>query len=74
LDIADNMVHASVEDNGSGFDPKEVFAATDQRKTIGLPTQRERLEMLGGKMIVESSLGRGTKVTFEMPALDGEKS
>jgi len=54
--------------NGSGFDLKEVFAATGQRKTLGLPTQRERVEMLGGKMIVESSMGRGTKVMVEMPA------
>jgi len=73
LDIADGLVRAAVEDNGSGFDPNEVFAAPGQRKTLGLPTQRERVEMLGGKMIVESSAGRGTKVTVEMPLLEGEK-
>jgi len=70
FDINNNMINASVEDNGSGFDPKEVFAATGQRKTIGLPTQRERLEMLGGRLIVDSSAGRGTKVTVEMPVTD----
>ena len=70
FDINNGMIRASVEDNGSGFDPKEVFAATGQRKTIGLPTQRERLEMLGGKLIVDSSAGRGTKVTVEMPVTD----
>jgi two-component system sensor histidine kinase DegS len=73
LDIANDLARATVEDNGSGFDPKEVFAAQGPRKTIGLPTQRERIEMLGGKMLVESSAGRGTKVTVEMPLLDGEK-
>jgi two-component system sensor histidine kinase DegS len=70
FDINNDMIRATVEDNGSGFDPKEVFAATGQRKTIGLPTQRERLEMLGGKLIVDSSAGRGTKVTVEMPVSD----
>jgi len=70
FDINNDMIRATVEDNGSGFDPKEVFAATGQRKTIGLPTQRERLEMLGGKLIVDSSAGRGTKVTVEMPVTD----
>ena len=70
FDINNDMIRASVEDNGSGFDPKEVFAATGQRKTIGLPTQRERLEMFGGKLIVDSSAGRGTKVTVEMPVSD----
>jgi two-component system sensor histidine kinase DegS len=73
LDIANGLVRTSVEDNGNGFDPKEIFAASGQRKTIGLPTQRERVGMLGGKMIVDSSAGRGTKVTIEMPLLDGEK-
>jgi two-component system, NarL family, sensor histidine kinase DegS len=73
LDIADGLVRTTVEDNGSGFDPKEFLEASGQRKTIGLPTQRERVEMLGGKMIVESSSGRGTKVTVEMPLLEGEK-
>jgi two-component system sensor histidine kinase DegS len=73
LDIANGLVRTSVEDNGSGFDPNEVFAASGQHKTIGLPTQRERLGMLGGKMIVDSSAGRGAKVTVEMPLLDSEK-
>lgn len=70
LDIANNLVHATVEDNGSGFDVNEVLAATDQRKTIGLPTQRERLEMLGGRLIMDSSPGLGTKATIELPAMD----
>ena len=70
FDINDGMLRATVEDNGSGFDPKDVFAATGQRKTIGLPTQRERLEMLGGKLTVDSGAGRGTKVTVEMPVTD----
>jgi two-component system sensor histidine kinase DegS len=74
LDIATDLLRATVEDNGSGFEPNEVFAAQGSHKTIGLPTQRERIEMLGGKMIVDSSSGRGTKVTVEMPLLEGEKA
>jgi two-component system sensor histidine kinase DegS len=74
LDSANGIVHASVEDNGSGFDPKEVFAASSQRKTIGLPTQKERIEMLGGKLTIDSSAGRGTKVTIEMPMEDSDKA
>jgi two-component system sensor histidine kinase DegS len=74
LDVANDMVRASVEDNGSGFDPKEVLSPTSERKTIGLPTQKERIEMLGGKMVVDSSLGRGTKVTVELPLADGDRA
>ena len=71
LDTVNDLLRASVEDNGSGFEPKEIMSPSSQRKTIGLPTQKERLEMLGGKLILESSPGRGTKVTVEMPLVDG---
>jgi len=74
LDMAEGLARAAVEDNGVGFDSKAIWAAQGQHKTIGLPTQRERLEMLGGKLIVESDAGRGTKVSVEMPLLDGEKT
>ncbi len=70
LDETSNLIRASVEDNGSGFDPKEVFNPSNEKKTIGLPTQKERIEMLGGKLILESSPGRGTRVTVEMPLVE----
>ena len=73
LDSIDNILNVSVEDNGNGFDPNEVFGPSAQRKTIGLPTQRERIEMLGGKLVVDSSPGRGTKVTVEMSTLETER-
>ena len=72
LDIENDLVHATVEDNGGGFEPKEVLGPNAPRKTLGLPTQRERVEMLGGHLTIESSIGRGTRVTLEMPASDGK--
>ena len=67
LDLGDELVRATVEDNGSGFDVNEVMAASAQQKTIGLATLRERVEMLGGEVHIDSSIGRGTKVTVEIP-------
>lgn len=68
LDMGETLIMASVEDNGSGFNPQEVLAPGG--KTIGLMTQRERVEMLGGRLTIESSPGRGTKVTVELPVND----
>ena len=68
LDIDTTWIRASVEDNGSGFDVDEVLQAVEQHKTIGLATLRERVEMLGGDLNVDSGIGRGTKVSFEIPA------
>jgi two-component system sensor histidine kinase DegS len=69
LDIDDNWVRTSVEDDGTGFDVDEVMQALDQYKTIGLATLRERVEMLGGQLHIDSDVGRGTKVNLEIPAV-----
>jgi len=69
LDIDSNWVRASVEDNGTGFDVDEVMQAVDQYKTIGLATLRERVEMLGGALDIDSGIGRGTKVSLDIPAV-----
>jgi two-component system sensor histidine kinase DegS len=69
LDIDEVWVRANVEDNGTGFDVDEVMQAVDQYKTIGLATLRERVEMLGGVLDIDSGIGRGTKVSLQIPAV-----
>jgi two-component system sensor histidine kinase DegS len=69
LDFQNDVVVASVEDDGSGFDVNEVQTSTQQRKGLGLPTIRERTEMLGGKVQIDSRIGRGTKIRIEIPSV-----
>ncbi|NWG33246.1 MAG: hypothetical protein HXY42_02290 [Chloroflexi bacterium] len=64
LDMGDDRVRVSVDDNGRGFDPDAV----QQGNSLGLKLIRERAEMLGGSFDVDSSIGRGTRVTFTVPA------
>ncbi len=66
LDIGDDLVRVSVEDNGTGFEFTELLGSP-QAEEMGLTTMRERVEMLGGQIHVDSGLGRGTKVGFELP-------
>jgi len=66
LDIGDELARVSVEDNGSGFDLTESLTSPDVER-LGLATMRERVEMLGGQIRFDSGLGRGTKVSFELP-------
>lgn len=66
LDVSDDMIQTTVEDNGSGFNVAEVLN-TAQPKGIGLPTLRERVAMLGGEIRIDSAIGRGTKVSLQMP-------
>ena len=67
LDIANDKVTASIEDDGSGFDVAETIAAAQQRKTIGLSTMQERIEMLGGELKIDSAPDKGTRIDFWLP-------
>jgi two-component system sensor histidine kinase DegS len=66
LDVSEDLVQATVEDNGSGFNVAEVLSAA-QPKGIGLSTLKERVAMLGGDIRIDSAIGRGTKVSLQMP-------
>ncbi len=62
----DTITRVQVSDNGRGFDP----AAAESKQGLGLKVIRERVELLGGYMEVESSLGKGTRIAFQVPTLD----
>jgi len=65
LDLGDDRAHVAVEDDGSGFDAAEVAAGASG--DVALDTLRERVEMLGGRLQVESDPGRGTRVVLDIP-------
>ena len=56
---------AIIEDDGTGFDVEAALA----HGRLGLVGMRERAEMLGGKITIESSPGSGTTVFAEMPVV-----
>jgi signal transduction histidine kinase len=62
----DTRVVATIEDDGVGF----VLSPSAMESTLGLFGMRERVEMLGGRLAVESSPGKGTTVTAEVPCDD----
>jgi two-component system sensor histidine kinase DegS len=66
LDLGDDLARVAVEDNGSGFELTEALTSPDADQ-LGLAMMRERVEMLGGNIYFDSSVGRGTKVSLELP-------
>ncbi len=64
LDLGEDRVRVSVDDNGRGFDPESL----QQSNSLGLKLIRERAEMLGGSFEVDSNPGKGTRVSFAVPA------
>lgn len=63
LNIEDTLVRLGVTDNGKGFDPAQMPEGTD----ISVKLIRERVEMLGGYLEVDSSAGKGSRITFQIP-------
>jgi two-component system sensor histidine kinase NreB len=63
LNRRNGLVVLTVEDNGIGFNPNQPV----NEARLGLFGMRERVEMLSGKLIVESSSGKGTVISVEVP-------
>jgi PAS domain S-box-containing protein len=58
-----------VSDKGAGFDPSQLSIHGGKCGGFGLLSVRERLELMGGSMAVESAPGMGTRITLESPPL-----
>jgi len=54
-----------IEDDGRGFDPTTTTVHRDGG--YGLQTMRERIELVGGTLRVDSAVGRGTRVIAIVP-------
>jgi len=64
MDLGDNLVKLSVDDNGKGFDTDDL----GKESSLGLKLIQERTEMLGGTFDINSSPGKGARVTLSIPA------
>ena len=76
-----DVVSLSVQDTGIGIEPEDLkrifepFYRTDPARTrssggagLGLALVRELLERMGGRVAAESTVGRGSTFTLELPA------
>ena len=64
VDMGNERVRVSVDDNGRGFDPEAVRSGS----SLGLKLIQERVEMLGGKLDVDAAPGKGARIVFTVPA------
>lgn len=56
-----------VSDQGVGFDPNSLPPAGEGGRGFGLFSIRERLELFGGKLEIDSAPGRGSRFVISMP-------
>jgi len=65
-------VRLEISDNGRSF-PVARMRQVRRNKHLGLIGMRERVEMVGGKLSVESAPGKGTTVRAEIPFGNGPR-
>jgi signal transduction histidine kinase len=72
LEMQERRISLGVEDNGQGFSwsedgPIGEGAAPDGARTQnGLGNMRQRLREIGGQCVIQSALGQGTRVVFQV--------
>jgi two-component system, NarL family, sensor histidine kinase DegS len=64
VDMGNENVRVSVDDNGRGFDPEAARTGS----SLGLKLIKERAEMMGGRLEVDSAPGKGARIVFVVPA------
>jgi two-component system, NarL family, sensor histidine kinase DegS len=68
LSIESLVMKVVVTDNGKGFDPSLIT----QGDGIGLKLIRERIEMLDGNLDIDTAIGKGCKITLQVPCVDAK--
>jgi signal transduction histidine kinase len=56
-----------IEDDGVGFDMAGLPPAGSSRRGLGLMGMRERVELLGGRLEIDTSPGQGVRVAVTVP-------
>ncbi|HEX2056202.1 MAG TPA: response regulator [Nitrospiraceae bacterium] len=57
----------TVTDHGKGFDPADLSSRDEERKRFGLFSVRERMESMGGRLVLESRPEHGTTARLIFP-------
>lgn len=65
--INQRYVIINITDDGKGFEVDKVLSRECSSESLGLPDMRERAELLGGKLTIKSSPGKGASITVNVP-------
>ena len=62
-----DLLSVVVEDDGKGFNPKTIKKRKQGEGGMGLTFMEERVNFINGRLFVNSEVGKGTKVTLNIP-------
>lgn len=67
LVFQEDSIQLHIADNGVGFSLEQVESKAKVHSQFGLVGMKERVELLQGKIDIESSVGEGTKIKILVP-------
>ncbi|MGI8655036.1 MAG: PAS domain S-box protein [Pyrinomonadaceae bacterium] len=67
MEYRGNRVLGVLEDDGRGFNVEAALGAPVAERRLGLTGMRERIELVGGTLEIESSAGAGTTLVVRIP-------
>ncbi|WP_432664126.1 sensor histidine kinase [Wukongibacter baidiensis] len=73
LDIGSENIYIRIVDDGIGFNVEEKVNSVDDKNGFGLYSIRERVDLLKGKIDIESEEGKGTKIKVTIPVCKEEE-
>lgn len=75
LEISYNpkIITLTIKDNGVGFQVGIVDQPASRNSHFGLIGMKERVELVEGRMDIDSNIGQGTKIMIEIPTTSEER-
>jgi PAS domain S-box-containing protein len=65
-----SSIKICIQDDGVGFDFQKMISSIVGPRGLGLLGMKERVELMNGSLVVNSSSGRGTEINMEFPLID----
>ena len=63
----DRFIELTIRDNGKGFNLENLFSRESLKKGMGLSSMKERVELSGGSLAIDSQVGKGTVIKAVWP-------
>ncbi len=73
FNLSERALSVTIADDGIGFDPIGLTVPGESPRGLGLMSMRERVELVGGTLDIDSSLGAGTCLHIHVPLLEGSR-
>ena len=67
LSHSKNILSMVIDDDGKGFEPSKVKKVKNGDGGMGMTFMKERIKYIDGRLFLNSELGKGTRVTLNIP-------